>query len=293
MSEVQGASVAAIRHHYDISNAFYALWLDSSMTYTCAFFNGTDDDASLERAQERKIDYILGEVDVKPGARVLDIGCGWGALLKRCANYCDAAQAVGLSLSEAQTEWALADGDPRVAVRLESWTDHQADILYDAIVSVEAIEAFASPGMNSGQRMHVYRQFFERCHSWLRPGGRLYMQAIAYGNSGPEDLDPFISSEIFPESDLPSLTELSSATQRLFEFRRLVNDREHYVKTLRAWLARLREHRDEAVSIVGEECTERYERYLRLCIYIFASGSCDLYRITLKRIDFPRPRSRA
>ena len=111
------------------------------------------------------------------------------------------------------------------------------------------------------------------------------IQFAAYGNSGLEDLDSFISNEIFPETDIPRLTEIVAAIERLFEIRLLVNERHQYVRTLRAWLRGLRQHRAHAVQYVGEDTVSRYERYLQLCTYIFASGNCDLHRITLRRID--------
>jgi cyclopropane-fatty-acyl-phospholipid synthase len=114
------------------------------------------------------------------------------------------------------------------------------------------------------------------------------LQTIAYGNSGPEDLDDFITTEIFPESDLPKLAEIAEAVDRLFEIVVLQNDRHHYVTTLKNWLANLKENRDEAVAVVGEKVVVRFERYLRLSAYIFEIGSCDLYRISFRRIDKPR-----
>jgi cyclopropane-fatty-acyl-phospholipid synthase len=199
-----------------------------------------------------------------------------------------AAHATGLSLSQAQTDWILARTDPRINVRIESWTDHQPSHVYDAILSIEAMEAFVKPGLTRTARTSVYRSLFERCHAWLKPGGMLVLQTIAYGNSGPEDLDAFIASDIFPESDLPRLGELADAYDRRFEMCRLVNDRDQYLLTIRAWLTGLRQHRTALVAMVGEPIVQRYEQYLKLCTYLFASGSCDLYRMALRRIDFPR-----
>lgn len=285
-----GASPRAVQAHYDVGNEFYQLWLDpASMSYTCALFVDGEGPEALSAAQLRKIDFHAAAVQAAGGARVLDIGCGWGNALRRLVHAHGVAQAVGLTLSPAQAEWIARQPDPRIDVRLEAWIDHRPTILYDAIVSIESIEAFVKPGTPDAERLDIYREFFGRCHAWLRPGGRLSLQLIAYGNSGPGDLDAFIAAEIFPESDLPRLSELACAVERRFEIRALVNDRAHYVRTLRAWIANLARHRAAAVALVGETVVRRYERYLRLCTYIFASGSCDLYRLSLHRIDQPRP----
>jgi cyclopropane-fatty-acyl-phospholipid synthase len=283
-----GASVEAIRFHYDVGNDFYRLWLDPSMTYTCALFADGEQEDQLHEAQLRKMDYHIALTGAAGRANVLDIGCGWGGMLRRFVCDHGVAHAVGLTLSEAQAEWIGNQPDPRIEARVENWMDHQPRQLYDAIVSIEAMEAFARLGLRPEEKAAVYTGLFDRCHAWLRPGGRMSLQVIAYGNSGPEDFDPFIAAQIFPESDLPRLAEIAGAIERRFEITSLVNDRKHYVHTLRAWLRRLRRRRTDAMSLVGEDTVRRYEKYLDLSIVAFASGSCDLYRMALQRIDRPR-----
>lgn len=282
-----GATLDAVQFHYDIANPFYELWLDPSMSYSCALFS--DDMAEdLHTAQLRKLDYMATQAGIKASSRVLEIGCGWGGMMKRVASHYGAQEVIGLTLSAAQAEWIRRDPPQRTAVRTEGWENHPLTERYDAIVSVEALEHFAKPGMTFTERVDAYRQLFSRCHEWLNPGGRMCLQTSAYGNAGPEDLDAFISSQIFPETDPPRLSELVLAADRLFEIRLVVNDRAHYVRTLRCWLESLRRSRNAACSMVGEDTVQRYEQYLRLCTYMFASGSCELYRVTLQRIDHPR-----
>lgn len=288
-----GASADAVQRHYDVGNDFYDLWLDAeTKSYTAAMFVDAPAD-SLEAAQVRKVDFHAVQARVPAGGRVLDIGCGWGNFLHRAVAVHGAAQGVGLSLSREQTAAISERSAVGVEVRLESWVDHAPAVPYDAIVSIEAIEAFVRHGIDPADKRQVYRDLFDRCHAWLRPGGFMSWQMITYGNSGPEDFDAFIADEIFPESDLPLLEEIVAALHRRFEIVALRNDRADYARTLRAWLDRLKAARAPAVALVGEEVWERYERYLRLSEYMFSSGSCDLHRITLRRIDRPRDLPRA
>jgi cyclopropane-fatty-acyl-phospholipid synthase len=173
-------------------------------------------------------------------------------------------------------------GDPRLLARVESWVDHEPDEPYDAIVSIEAIEAFTRLDLPSEDKVRVYRAFFERCRGLLRPSGRLSLQAIVFGDAGPEDLDGFIAEEIFPESNIARLRELCEGWERLFEIVRLRNDRLHYADTLRAWRRRLSGRRADAALLVGDGAVVRYLRYLRLCEHIFRAGACDLVRVTLE-----------
>ncbi len=282
-----GASAEAIRHHYDFGNEFYALWLDLTMTYSAALWDMDDPRDELQAAQLRKIDHHACQAGAHLAERVLDIGCGWGGFLRRLLERHGVEKAVGLTLSLEQAKW-IGDRDPRVEVRVESWADHEPRQPYNAIVSVEGFEALARPEYSREAKIAAYREFFRRCRNWLKPGGKLALQTIAYGNAGPQDLDAFISTEIFPESDLPTLAEIMEAREYLLEVVELRNDRAHYVRTLKAWQRRLQANKDRAVQIAGEEEYRRYRHYLKLSEYMFETGTCDLLRLTLQRIEQPR-----
>jgi cyclopropane-fatty-acyl-phospholipid synthase len=279
-----GASVKAIQHHYDVSNDFYKLWLDSTNTYSCALWEEND---TLELAQLRKIDFHITQARAKSTKRVLDVGCGWGSTVKRLVEHHNVEHAVGLTLSKTQAEWVVSFNQPQIEVRLESWSDHLPEEPYDAIISIGAFEHFANPDLSKAQKVEAYLTFFQRCHQWLKPGGWMSLQTIAYGNRPMhlEETDWFMSTQIFPESELPSLADIAQASEQIFEIVELQNDRPHYERTCRAWLSKLQANRVAAVNLVGEEVVSRYEKYLKLLIVGFHIGKIGLLRITLHRID--------
>lgn len=279
------ASPEAIEHHYDVGNDFYALWLDAeTMSYTAAHY--AEPNESLGSAQQTKLEGHAKAIHAKDAKRVLDIGCGWGGFLNH-VNKTYGAEAVGLTLSPQQKTW-VEEYHPEVSCRLESWVDHEPELPYDGIVSIEAFEAFARPSLNEAEKIGVYREFFKRCHQWLKPDGRLSLQMIPYGNALPEEFDPFIAQDIFPESNFPRLVEVAAAFEYLFEVVSIENNREDYIKTLQEWRRRLNENREEAVKLVGEETVKRYDRYFRISEYTFDKGNCGLFRLTLQKIKQPK-----
>jgi cyclopropane-fatty-acyl-phospholipid synthase len=280
----RGASAAAIQHHYDVGNDFYKVWLDSSRTYSAALWEGDDD---LEAAQLRKIDFHIAQARAPGVDRVLDVGCGWGALLQRLVDVHGVQQAVGLTLSRAQAEWVAALGHPRIEVRVEGWLEHVPTAPYDAIISIGAFEHFVKPDLSDVQKQESYRTFFRRCHGWLKPGGWLSLQTIAYGNISARDTSRFIVTDVFPESDLPTLADVVLASDGLFEIVALRNDRQDYARTNRAWLARFKAHRADLVALAGEEVVARYQHSLSLFLIGFHTGTMHLLRLTLRRNDTP------
>jgi cyclopropane-fatty-acyl-phospholipid synthase len=283
--ERSGASTKAIDFHYSVGNSFYRLWLDESMTYSGALWGDGD---TLEAAQQRKIDYHLDQAGVCEGARVLDIGCGWGSALKRMVAERNVRHAVGLTISNAQAAWLQDLAIPRTEIRCESWAVHDAVEPYDAIISIGAFEHFAKAGLTKSEKLAAYRSFFHRCHGLLRPGGRMSLQTIAYGNISPQNRSAFVEQQIFPESDLPTLAEIAESSAGLFEIGALRNDRLHYLRTAREWLRRLRSRSEEATRLVGQSTAERYQTYLGLFIIGFHTGSMHLLRVTLIRNEKPQ-----
>ena len=156
----RGGTEAAIRHHYDLSNAFYALWLDETMTYSCALWHDDEGPGDLAAAQRRKLDFHLDAAGAARAHRLLDIGCGWGSLMDRALNHTPIEHATGLTLSDAQHQHILARGEARIELRKESWIDHVPADRYDSIVSVGALEHFASPGDDRQQKIGLYQEFF-------------------------------------------------------------------------------------------------------------------------------------
>ncbi|HLI68015.1 MAG TPA: cyclopropane-fatty-acyl-phospholipid synthase family protein [Caulobacteraceae bacterium] len=275
-----GASAAAIQAHYDVGNSFFRLWLDPTLTYSCALWAGEGD--TLEAAQQRKLTWIAEPALARGAKRLLDVGSGWGGLLAYAQAH-GVERGVGLTLSREQHDHVAAMGIPGVEVRLESWRDHQPAAPYDAIVSVGAFEHFADQNLNEAERLGVYRDFFAACHRWLPEGAPLVLQTIAYGPVATHlARERFL--EIFPESDLPRPFEIFKATDGLFEITDYRNDREHYVRTLRDWHRRLRARTAEATAEVGRERVDFYKRYLALSVLMFEGRYAVLLRLRMTRV---------
>lgn len=282
-----GATPEAIQAHYDAGNAFFALFLDPTRTYSSALFaNGADD---LDAAQRAKIDWHLDHAGVCAGKRLLDIGCGWGGLIERAVRTRGAAEAVGLTLSAAQATHVAALGHPHLSARLEDWADHTPMAPYDCVVSVGAFEHFAAAGLARDVRVAAYRRFFGRCAHMLIAGGRLSLQTIAY----PARFDraaydataygAFVRDRIFPESDLPTLPEILEAADETFELVVIRNDRRCYARTARVWRARLRDRETEAIALVGEERVRDLDRYFRTSAGAFDIGTLQLLRLAFQK----------
>ena len=239
--ERKSAATRAIRHHYDVGNDFYGLWLDSSLSYSCAIPTAATD--TLDVAQQRKLRFHLDAVRADTARSILDVGCGWGAILEQASVEYGVTRAVGLTLSEAQTQHIRELALRGVEVRTTNWMDFAPDDRFDGIISIGAFEHFARPDDTPTEKIGIYREFFSRCRTWLNNDGTLSLQTIAYANMSRSDANSFMQQEIFPDADLPTLTEIVSAADGLFEVQSVANGRLDYAWTCEQWAQRLRARR--------------------------------------------------
>lgn len=282
-----GASREAIRRHYDVGNEFFGLWLDPTLTYSCALWGEGADD--LESAQVRKLDHLAEGAGVAGAERVLDVGCGWGSMLERLEGRHRVRRVTGLTLSPRQAKRARERVGDRGEVRVENWVDHEPPEPYDAIVSIGAFEHFATFGMVPEERIAAYRRFFASCSRWLRPGGRLALQSIVKGSNVRLDRRMtrellFVVDRIFPESEIPWPAEMLAGSTRQLETVSLRNDADDYTRTCREWLIRLRSRRDEAEALVGPAVVADYVRYLEASVEAFERRHVALLRAFFERV---------
>jgi cyclopropane-fatty-acyl-phospholipid synthase len=277
-----GATRQAIEHHYDVGHDFFRLWLGARMVYSCALWTGPIDD-DLDTAQVAKLDWHATAARVDGASRVLDVGCGWGAMLRYLIDERHVDHATGLTLSSDQA--ASGPSGDRIEVRLEDWRDHQPERAYNAIISIGAFEHFARQDLARAERRAIYRNFFERCARWLSEDGRLSLQTIAY-----EDFDPsttpvssFFAEDIFPESGLPQLSDIIEAADPQFRLVGFRNDGAQYEHTLRLWQQRLESNQGRACQLAGRETYRRYLRFLRVSRAMFGRRLCTLHRMVLER----------
>ncbi|MGP4053920.1 cyclopropane mycolic acid synthase family methyltransferase [Mycobacterium sp. 4D054] len=274
-----------VQAHYDLSDDFFGLFQDPSRTYSCAYYER--DDMTLAEAQLAKIDLALGKLDLRPGMTLLDIGCGWGSVLRRAVEKYD-VNVIGLTLSRNQHKFAqeLLDGlDTQRSRRilLRGWEQFEEPV--DRIVSIEAIEAFPQ---------ERYAPFFKMCSSVLPSGGRMLLQAILGHplKKWPELGIPitmtdlkfmrFIAKEIFPGGSVPgedNIVELSADAGFTLEHKQYLN--KDYVRTLDTWAEALEAHHDESVAATSEEVYQRYMKYLTGCSDFFNRGISELGQFTL------------
>jgi len=276
-----------IQAHYDLSDDFFGTFQDPSRTYSCAFFER--DDATLEEAQMAKIDLALGKLDLRAGMTLLDVGCGWGSLMKRAVEKYD-VNVIGLTLSKNQSVYCehlleQIDSDRSGEVFLRGWEEFDEPV--DRIVSIEAFEAFPK---------ERYAAFFETCYRTLPTGGRMVLQTIMghplkrWPDMGiPITISDlkfmrFIAKEIFPGGAVPcdeDIVEFSGGAGFSVEQTQYLN--EHYVRTLDAWATNLEAARDDAIAATSNAVYERYLRYLTGCSDFFRRGISELGQFTLTK----------
>ena len=254
----RGRDAAAIAHHYDVSNDFYALVLGPTLVYSCAVW--TDEGTGLDGAQEAKLDLVCRKLGLRPGMRLLDVGCGWGSLALHAAQRFD-VDVVGITLSAQQAELArrriaTAGLNDRVTVRVQDYRE-VADGPFDAIASI---------GMAEHVGLAQLPLYAARLHVLLRPGGRLLNHAIARGPAaGPDRPDPrsFLTRYVFPDGELqPLATHVRILEEAGFEVADVEALRRHYALTCRAWVNNLERRWDEAVRLSSPGRARVWRLYL-------------------------------
>jgi cyclopropane-fatty-acyl-phospholipid synthase len=267
----------AIEYHYDVSNDFYALFLDRDLVYSCAYYR--DEDDSLETAQARKIDHILAKLALKPGERLLDIGCGWGALVLRAAKRFGAV-ATGITLSANQLEYARerirAEGlQDRCTVECRDYRDMAGAGRYDKIASV---------GMFEHVGLDNLPLYFSTIRSLLADDGLVLNHGITRTDIDHHWMQlgagEFIDRYVFPEGELPHVSRVLEGMSRAgLEVVDVESLRRHYARTCHEWASRLEAGRDRAVQLAGEKRLRIWQIYLAGCAYGFAHGWMNVYQV--------------
>ncbi|OBI53026.1 cyclopropane mycolic acid synthase family methyltransferase [Mycobacterium sp. E787] len=276
-----------VRAHYDLSNEFFALFVDPTRTYSCAYF--PREGMTLQEAQVAKIDLTLDKLGLQPGMTLLDVGCGWGSVMKRAIERYD-VNVVGLTLSRNQHAYCqqVLDGvdSPRSRrVLLRDWAEFSDPV--DRIVVIEALEHFG---------FHRYDDFFKFAYEAMPADGVMALHAITglhvkqvMERGIPLTMEMakfirFIVTEIFPGGRLPMIETVEEHSEKVgFKVTRIQSLRQDFGKTLDFWAEALEAHRDEAVAIQSEEVYERYMKFLTGCAKAFRMGYIDCNQFTLEK----------
>lgn len=263
-------SFQVAQEHYDLGSDLYQAMLDKRMVYTSARYDRPD--MTLEQAQEAKLDWFCKQLDLQPGQRILDIGCGWGSFMKYAVEQYDVT-CVGLTVSEGQTKLGreLCAGLP-IEFIVKDYRDFHDPDGFDHIVSIEMIEAVGAKNL---------RTYFQKAHDLLRVGGKFGLQAIG-GNAKHPVADPWIDKYIFPNGILPSLHQLEEATRDLFIFDRLENIGPDYDPTLLAWWQRFHAAYPAlraANPTYDEQFCRMWKYYLQGCAGLFRTRQAQDWQI--------------
>jgi len=266
----------AIKYHYDVSNDFYSLWLDGRMVYSCAYFDSEDE--QLDAAQERKLDYVCRKLRLRPGQRLLDIGCGWGGLVMYAAERYG-VDATGITISSAQAELATmrieqAGLENSCRVKVMDYREVDEGRPFDALVSIGMFEHVGAA---------VLPAYFQKAHRLLKDGGVFLNHGIARRATDTQAKAlGFIDIYVFPDGELvPINVTLDAAESAGFEVRDVESLREHYTLTLRRWVKRLEEREEEAVRLTDEKTFRVWRLYMSGSAHWFRTGRNNVYQSLL------------
>lgn len=270
----------AIAYHYDVSNDFYQLWLDSHMVYSCAYFISPEDD--LDTAQTRKLDYICRKLRLQPGQRLLDIGCGWGGLVIHAAKHYG-VDATGITLSQPQADLA----NERIA---EAGLEDRCQVQvrdYREMDETESYDALASVGMFEHVGENLLPVYLQQAWDLLKaPGVFLNVGIAVHADREKQPKESFSDTYVFPDGELvPVSTTLRIAEEVHFRVRDVESLREHYALTLRHWVRRLEECHEEALQFVNEPTYRVWRLYMSGSAHGFATGDLNVYQTLLVKPD--------
>lgn len=270
---------AAITFHYDQPLSFYAAFLDPRLVYSCAYYD--EGITSLAGAQLAKLDHVLNKLRLSPGERLLDIGCGWGALVIRAAEHFGAT-ALGITLSQSQFDEGnrrieAAGLSRRARIELRDYRD-LGRATFDKIASIGMFEHVGRANLE---------RYFQCAYNALRPGGLFLNHGIAAERAlSKKRPQGFMETFVFPDGELVRISEALQLAQGCgFEIRDVENLREHYTKTLRTWAANLEEHRDTAIGVSGEQSYRVWRLYMSASAQGFDTGRIAIYQSLLARPD--------
>ena len=263
---------AVVTHHYDVSNTFYEIVLGPSMTYSCAVWERPG--LTLEQAQTAKYELVARKLALRPGMRLLDVGCGWGGMALHAASRYD-IQVVGITLSEPQASYATASARRaglagRVTFRVQDYRDIR-DGPFDAISSIGMVEHVGAAQLP---------EYAGHLFGLLRAGGRLLNHGIASPSEAVFRPNPFVARYVFPDGELPEVGGVVSVLHRAgFEVRHVEGLREHYPLTLRAWVRNLEDRWDDAVGEVGANRARVWRLYMAGAALGFEEGALQIHQV--------------
>ena len=268
----------AVRHHYDVGNEFFSLFLDQSMTYSCAVFSRGAQ--TLEEAQRAKLELVCAKLRLQPGERLLDVGCGWGSFIVHAAKE-HGVRATGVTLSEPQAERARRRAEEagvgdRVDVQVMDWRD-LAGKPFDKIASIGMVEHVGSANIDA---------YAQRLASLLRPGGWLLNHGIARLRHTDPEAGPFSERFVFPDAAPLHASRILFAVERAGLVTQTVEGfHADYAETLKHWAQRLDAHHDRALQLAGAERLRVWRLYLRTARRGFESGFIGLFQVLAQNPD--------
>jgi cyclopropane-fatty-acyl-phospholipid synthase len=278
LRHTEGRDADAIHHHYDVSNRFYEMVLGPSMTYTCAVF--PTEDATLEQAQEHKYDLIARKLDLQSGQRLLDLGCGWGGMVRHAARHYG-VKALGVTLSREQASWA----QERIK---EEGLDHLAEVRFLDYrhVAETDFDAISSIGLTEHIGVKNYPSYFGFIRDHLRPQGRLLNHCITRPHNKSTETGAFIDRYVFPDGELIGSGRIITAVQDAgLEVQHEENFRVHYAKTLAGWCRNLVDNWDECVAEVGEGTARVWGLYMAGSRLGFERNEIQLHHVLATKTD--------